>query len=133
MHLSFRHPLFSDVLYQHRDPLKRYNVIDLDPYGTASPFIDGAVQAVSDGGNEHSTCRVSNVSDLKSKSIYGPTDISPFRHPLGLLCVTCTDLAVLAGTNYTETWYGGHAISPGTLRSTIVTVRTKLTSGKSLH
>lgn len=42
--------LFSDVLYQHRDPLKRYNVIDLDPYGTASPFIDGAVQAVSDGG-----------------------------------------------------------------------------------
>lgn len=43
-------PLFSDVLYQHRDPLKRYNVIDLDPYGTASPFIDGAVQAVSDGG-----------------------------------------------------------------------------------
>ncbi|KAG0080341.1 RNA methyltransferase tRNA(m5U54)methyltransferase [Linnemannia elongata] len=69
-----------DVLYQHRDPLKRYNVIDLDPYGTASPFIDGAVQAVSDGG---------------------------------LLCVTCTDLAVLAGTNYTETCYakyGGHPV-----------------------
>lgn len=40
----------SDVLYQHRDPTKRYDVIDLDPYGTASPFIDGAVQAVSDGG-----------------------------------------------------------------------------------
>ncbi|KAG0363250.1 RNA methyltransferase tRNA(m5U54)methyltransferase [Podila minutissima] len=69
-----------DVLYQHRDPLKRYNVIDLDPYGTASPFIDGAVQAVSDGG---------------------------------LLCVTCTDLAVLAGSNYTETCYakyGGHPV-----------------------
>ncbi|KAF9158511.1 RNA methyltransferase tRNA(m5U54)methyltransferase [Mortierella sp. AD010] len=67
-----------DVLYQHRDPFKRYDVIDLDPYGTASPFIDGAVQAVSDGG---------------------------------LLCVTCTDLGVLAGTNYTETCfakYGGH-------------------------
>ncbi|KAF9357788.1 RNA methyltransferase tRNA(m5U54)methyltransferase [Mortierella sp. NVP85] len=69
-----------DVLYQHRDPTKRYDVIDLDPYGTASPFIDGAVQAVSDGG---------------------------------LLCVTCTDLAVLAGTNYTETCfakYGGHPV-----------------------
>ncbi|KAF9914154.1 RNA methyltransferase tRNA(m5U54)methyltransferase [Lobosporangium transversale] len=69
-----------DVLYQHRDPLKRYDVIDLDPYGTASPFIDGAVQAVSDGG---------------------------------LLCVTCTDLGVLAGSNYTETCYakyGGHPV-----------------------
>ncbi|KAG0381040.1 tRNA methyltransferase 1 [Mortierella sp. AD032] len=69
-----------DVLYKHRDPLKRYDVIDLDPYGTASPFIDGAVQAVADGG---------------------------------LLCVTCTDLAVLAGTNYTETCYakyGGHPV-----------------------
>ncbi|KAI1320480.1 RNA methyltransferase tRNA(m5U54)methyltransferase [Mortierella claussenii] len=69
-----------DVLYQHRDPFKRYDVIDLDPYGTASPFIDGAVQAVSDGG---------------------------------LLCVTCTDLGVLAGSNYTETCYakyGGHPV-----------------------
>ncbi|KAF9937786.1 RNA methyltransferase tRNA(m5U54)methyltransferase [Modicella reniformis] len=69
-----------DVLYQHRDPMKRYDVIDLDPYGTASPFIDGAVQAVSDGG---------------------------------LLCVTSTDLGVLAGTNYTETCfakYGGHPV-----------------------
>merc|ERR1719203_2379846 len=27
-----------------------YDVIDLDPYGTASPFLDAAVQAVADGG-----------------------------------------------------------------------------------
>ncbi|CAE8651873.1 unnamed protein product, partial [Polarella glacialis] len=27
-----------------------YDVIDLDPYGTVSPFIDAAVQAVGDGG-----------------------------------------------------------------------------------
>jgi tRNA G26 N,N-dimethylase Trm1 len=26
------------------------DVVDLDPYGTAAPFIDGAVQAVADGG-----------------------------------------------------------------------------------
>lgn len=44
--------IHSDVLYQHRDPAKRYDVIDLDPYGTASPFIDGAVQAVSEGGTQ---------------------------------------------------------------------------------
>ncbi|KAK9695624.1 RNA methyltransferase tRNA(m5U54)methyltransferase [Basidiobolus ranarum] len=65
------------VMYDHRDPLKRYDVVDLDPYGSATPFIDGAVQAVSDGG---------------------------------LLCVTCTDLAVLASNSYTETCfykYGG--------------------------
>ncbi|ORX88056.1 N2,N2-dimethylguanosine tRNA methyltransferase [Basidiobolus meristosporus CBS 931.73] len=65
------------VMYDHRDPAKRYDVIDLDPYGSAVPFIDGAVQAVSDGG---------------------------------LLCVTCTDLAVLASNSYTETCfykYGG--------------------------
>lgn len=42
----------------------RFDVIDLDPYGSATQFIDGAVQAVANNG---------------------------------LLCVTCTDLAVLAG------------------------------------
>lgn len=56
---------------------QRYNVIDLDPYGSAVPFLDAAVQAVEDGG---------------------------------LLVVTCTDLAVLAGDAHPEKcWslYGG--------------------------
>ena len=47
------------------------DVVDLDPYGTAAPFIDAAVQSVND---------------------------------TGLLCVTCTDLSVLATTNYPEKW-----------------------------
>lgn len=34
----------------------RYEVIDLDPYGTAAPFLDAAVQAVSDGGMLCITC-----------------------------------------------------------------------------
>ncbi|KAJ3325117.1 tRNA methyltransferase 1 [Boothiomyces sp. JEL0866] len=53
-----------------------YDVIDLDPYGSAAPFLDSAVQAVADGG---------------------------------LLCVTCTDLAVLAGSQPESCWakYGG--------------------------
>lgn len=66
-----------DVMYSHRKPGSRFDVVDLDPYGTAVPFIDGAVQSVSDGG---------------------------------LLCVTCTDLAVLASNNYPEkafALYGG--------------------------
>jgi len=40
----------SSALYAHRETSQRFDVIDLDPYGTAAPFIDGAVQAISDGG-----------------------------------------------------------------------------------
>ncbi|KAG4093089.1 N2,N2-dimethylguanosine tRNA methyltransferase [Neocallimastix lanati (nom. inval.)] len=65
------------VMYENRDLFKRFDVIDLDPYGSASPFLDGAVQSVSDGG---------------------------------LLCITCTDMAVLCSSGQTEAcWakYGG--------------------------
>ncbi|KAI0818751.1 N2,N2-dimethylguanosine tRNA methyltransferase [Irpex lacteus] len=68
------------LMYSHRAPQARVDVVDLDPYGTAAPFIDAAVQCVSDGG---------------------------------LLCVTCTDLAVLASTNYSEKCfsnYGGVSV-----------------------
>jgi len=37
-------------MYSHREPKKRVDVVDLDPYGTAAPFIDAAVQCVVDGG-----------------------------------------------------------------------------------
>ena len=40
----------SSLMYNHRELLQRVDVVDLDPYGTASPFIDAAVQAVNDGG-----------------------------------------------------------------------------------
>jgi len=40
----------SALMYSHRDPQARVDVVDLDPYGTAAPFIDGAVQSVHDGG-----------------------------------------------------------------------------------
>jgi tRNA (guanine26-N2/guanine27-N2)-dimethyltransferase len=43
-------------------------VIDLDPYGSAAPFVDGAVQAVKSGG---------------------------------LICVTCTDMAVRINNTHT--------------------------------
>jgi len=33
-----------------------YDVIDLDPYGSAAPFLDGAVQAISNGGMLNVTC-----------------------------------------------------------------------------
>jgi len=39
------------LMYEHRNsPEKRFDVIDLDPYGTPSQFLDATLQAVSDGG-----------------------------------------------------------------------------------
>ncbi|KZS99220.1 N2,N2-dimethylguanosine tRNA methyltransferase [Sistotremastrum niveocremeum HHB9708] len=66
-------------MYSHRPENLRFDCIDLDPYGTAAPFIDGAVQAVSDGG---------------------------------LLCVTCTDLSILATNNYPEKCFANYGGIP---------------------
>ncbi|XP_028977844.1 tRNA (guanine(26)-N(2))-dimethyltransferase isoform X2 [Esox lucius] len=61
----------SMLMYEMRGKKERYDVIDLDPYGSPACFLDAAVQAVAEGG---------------------------------LLCVTCTDMAVMAG-NSGETCY----------------------------
>lgn len=39
----------------------KYDVIDLDPYGTAVPFLDGAVQALNDGGLLCVTCTDASI------------------------------------------------------------------------
>lgn len=60
---------------------KRYDVIDLDPYGTAAPFLDAAVQAVrNDGGLLCVTCTdagvwASNGYPEKAYSLYGGVPI----------------------------------------------------------
>ena len=36
--------------------MEAFDVVDLDPYGTAAPFLDSAVQAVSHGGLLNVTC-----------------------------------------------------------------------------
>lgn len=68
-------PVHSDAIeFLARNPTKSMNfsdvgmfdVIDIDPFGSASHFLDSALYAAKDGG---------------------------------LLCVTCTDLAVLAGNH----------------------------------
>ncbi|XP_077460951.1 tRNA (guanine(26)-N(2))-dimethyltransferase [Stigmatopora argus] len=56
----------SMLMYEMRGKKDRYDVIDLDPYGSPAAFLDAAVQSVSEGG---------------------------------LLCITCTDMAVLAGSS----------------------------------
>merc|ERR1719391_74643 len=40
----------SMVMYRHKRPKERFDVIDLDPYGSPSPFLDAALQSVADGG-----------------------------------------------------------------------------------
>ncbi|KAI0273761.1 tRNA methyltransferase [Gloeopeniophorella convolvens] len=67
------------LMYFHSPERSRVDVVDLDPYGTAAPFIDAAVQCVADGG---------------------------------LLCVTCTDLSVLATNNYPEKCYSNYGGVP---------------------
>jgi N2,N2-dimethylguanosine tRNA methyltransferase len=44
------------LMYGHREAHNRFDVIDLDPYGTACPFLDSAVQAVANGGLLCVTC-----------------------------------------------------------------------------
>jgi tRNA (guanine26-N2/guanine27-N2)-dimethyltransferase len=73
-------PTCSDanaLMYSH--VTNRVDVVDLDPYGTATPFIDAAIQAIA--------------SD-------------------GLLCVTCTDMSVLAGIGYPEKCFANYGGSP---------------------
>lgn len=67
----------TNLMYQSIDFQKNFNVIDLDPYGSAAPFLDSAVQCLANDG---------------------------------LLCITCTDMQVLAGAKFPETCfakYGG--------------------------
>ncbi|KAI3332084.1 N2,N2-dimethylguanosine tRNA methyltransferase [Xylariaceae sp. AK1471] len=70
---------------------QRYNVIDLDPYGTAAPFLDGAVNAIrDDGGLLCVTCTdsgvwASNGYPEKAFSLYGGVPIKgSFSHEVGL-------------------------------------------------
>lgn len=60
----------------HGGPGHQYQVIDLDPYGTAVPFLDAAVQAVADGGLLCVTCTDTSVFNStgyleKTFSLYG--------------------------------------------------------------
>lgn len=68
----------SFYMHQRRATNERVTVIDLDPYGSASPFLDAAVQAVENGG---------------------------------LLAITCTDMAVLAG-HHAENCYAKYNSFP---------------------
>lgn len=85
-------------MYQSQAERAPFDVIDLDPYGSPAPFLDAAVQAVSEGGESWGT-----PHPLRTPLGPPKTPLTPFFP--GLLCVTCTDMAVMAG-NSAETCYG---------------------------
>ncbi|KAJ3337462.1 RNA methyltransferase tRNA(m5U54)methyltransferase [Gonapodya sp. JEL0774] len=39
----------NSIMHEHRLQRKLFSVVDLDPYGSAAPFLDAAVQSVEDG------------------------------------------------------------------------------------
>ncbi|KAF1812910.1 N2,N2-dimethylguanosine tRNA methyltransferase [Eremomyces bilateralis CBS 781.70] len=72
------------------DKPNRYDVIDLDPYGTAAPFLDGAIQAMKDGGLMCVTCTdagvfASAVYPEKTFALYGGMPVKGLHgHEAGL-------------------------------------------------
>ncbi|KAF2209505.1 hypothetical protein CERZMDRAFT_113843 [Cercospora zeae-maydis SCOH1-5] len=69
---------------------QKYDVVDLDPYGTAAPFVDAALQALNEGGLLCVTCTDSGVFAStgyceKTWSLYGGAPIKgPHMHEGGL-------------------------------------------------
>ena len=85
-------PSFADasmLMYQSRKFSDRFQVIDLDPYGSPTPFLDAAIQSIADGGLLSVTCTDMAVlcgnSPEKCHSNYGSVALkSRFCHELAL-------------------------------------------------
>ena len=92
-------------MYSLSEPALNMDVVDLDPYGTASPFIDAAVQAISDGGLLCVTCTdmltLASGNQMDSAwSKYGcmPAPNVPYCHEM--VCV---------GILLSDSFFGMHA------------------------
>lgn len=77
------------LMYEHRVAAKHFDVIDLDPYGSACPFLDSAVQAVADGGLFCCTCTDTAVLAGTYPEVcfskYGSVPLkTPFMHEMTL-------------------------------------------------
>lgn len=93
------------LMYQCKADREPFDVIDLDPYGSPAPFLDAAVQAVSEGGERGGVWGgCPGPPDPPSSTPDPPPPHVRASPPPGLLCVTCTDMGVMAG-NSAETCY----------------------------
>ncbi|OAX78205.1 N2,N2-dimethylguanosine tRNA methyltransferase [Emergomyces africanus] len=61
----------------------KFDVVDLDPYGTAAPFLDAALQAITDGGLLCVTCTDASVfaSNGYPEKTYALYNGVPFKGP----------------------------------------------------
>ncbi|KXG45404.1 tRNA (guanine(26)-N(2))-dimethyltransferase [Penicillium griseofulvum] len=83
------------------DNASKFDVIDLDPYGTAAPFMDAAVQAAKDGGLLCVTCTDAGVwastgYSEKSFSLYGGIPMKGLHSHEGGLRLILNSLAMSA-------------------------------------
>ncbi|VDL79408.1 unnamed protein product [Nippostrongylus brasiliensis] len=101
------------TMMEHRSIDKRFHAVDLDPYGSASVFLDSAVQCVADQGSHDllilrftslDIWLFSSFSSFFSFFLLVIPPLSFGGRCLGILMVTCTDMAVLCG-NTPETCY----------------------------
>ncbi|KAL3469375.1 putative N2,N2-dimethylguanosine tRNA methyltransferase [Aspergillus californicus] len=85
-----------------KDDVGKFDVIDLDPYGTASPFLDAAVQGIKNEGLLCITCTdagvwASNGYPEKAFSLYGGVTLKGVHsHEAGLRLIL-NGLAISAG------------------------------------
>lgn len=85
-----------------KDDTGKFDVIDLDPYGSAAPFIDAAVQSVKDEGLLCITCTdagvwASNGYPEKSFSLYGGVPMKGTHSHEGGLRLILNSVATSAG------------------------------------
>lgn len=83
------------------DHASKFDVIDLDPYGTASPFLDAAVQAAKDGGLLCVTCTDAGVwastgYSEKAFSLYGGIPVKGLHSHEGGLRLILNAIAMSA-------------------------------------
>jgi len=106
--MSHMYSFVSHPAQAYRDD--KYDVIDLDPYGTAATFLDGAVQALNDGGMLCVTCTDAGVwasvgYPEKCFSLYGGTPIKGLHSHEGGLRLILHSIASAAAKH-------GMAIEP---------------------
>jgi len=103
------HPTLSNAIghmyniaYKESHESVKYHVVDLDPYGTAAPFLDAAVQALENGGLLCVTCTDAGVwasaaYPEKCFSLYGGLPVKgDYSHEAGLRIILFA-LATAAG------------------------------------
>lgn len=70
------------LMYDHR--VNQVNCVDLDPYGTAAPFLDAALQATADGGEFPPVSGSSSSASADNSRTFAVQDCSPLPAPTWL-------------------------------------------------